>query len=647
MKKASLLLAAVLFSFSVFAQNDQIAPTLTKAELIDYLQGNYSVTNAQSYDGARDAMFEDIDGKSGEITCVYTGYTISFTDRQDAQGSQAANDFNTEHIWPQSFFDSDLPMRSDIHHLYPTRVDVNGARSNFKFDEIPDNQTSTWFRENSNQSSVPTENIDEYSELLNSTSFEPREDLKGNVARSIFYFWTIYQDNNSITSDDTNNEAFFEGMKDVLLIWHDLDPVDSIEVSRSIEIEGVQGNRNPFVHDTTLVRRAFFDGNVTEPDPVPNPVSGFVEDIEASSFDLTYLDGNQEKTILFHYENSITTSDTAGNPFTLTDYETILEAEIEWETGSSDDERIATSFSVIKFEEKSDTVITGPGASSSALLISGVVDATLTGGTPKAVELFVAEDIPDLGVFGIGSANNGGGSDGVEFMLSGSASEGSFIYVATESSNFNAWFDFTPDFVDEASVAINGDDAIELFYDTTKAFTGNEVVIDTFGEPDQDGSDTSWEYTNGWAYRKNFTGPDSTSFNNNNWNFSGVDALEGVSSNADADLPFPAGTYDPGINISNEIDSRTEAPEIIKLLQNYPNPFNPGTVISYSLAKTGNVTLKVYDLIGREVEVLVDELKTVGKYEVRFDGSDLPTGMYVYQLAADGDVRIGKMLLIK
>ncbi len=260
MKKILLLLLSLFLSLPLFAQDDLIAPSLTKAALIDYLQENYTVTKSLSYNAARDAMFEEIDGKSGVITCVYTGYSIQFTDRQDAQGSQAANDFNTEHSWPQSFFDQDSPMRSDIHHLFPTRVDVNGARSNFMFDEIPDEQTDSWWSNNSNQGSIPTENIDDYSELLSNTSFEPREDHKGNLARAMFYFWTIYQDNNSITSDGTDNAAFFENMKDVLLTWHDADPVDSIEVSRSIEIEGFQGNRNPFVHDTTLIRRAYFEG---------------------------------------------------------------------------------------------------------------------------------------------------------------------------------------------------------------------------------------------------------------------------------------------------------------------------------------------------------------------------------------------------
>ena len=261
MKYLYITIAVLLSPSALQAQNDFIHPSKTGEELIDSLQLNYSVTSPKSYNAARDAMFEQIDKKNGnQISCVYTGYTITFTDRQDAQGNQSANDFNTEHIWPQSFFDSDAPMRADIHHLYPTRVDVNGARSNFEFSEIPDQNTNVWYRQDSNQTSIPTENIDEYSELLNGTSFEPREDHKGNVARAIFYFWAIYQDNASIVNDGTDNEAFFNGMKDDLLKWHDLDPVDETEVTRSIGIEQVQGNRNPFVHDTTLVRRAFFGG---------------------------------------------------------------------------------------------------------------------------------------------------------------------------------------------------------------------------------------------------------------------------------------------------------------------------------------------------------------------------------------------------
>lgn len=263
MKKLILTLLLSVSATLLFAQEGFIAPQLTGTDLIVHLQQNYSVTSPQSYNSARDAMFEDIDGPNGVIVCVYTGHSKQFSDRSDAQGNQSAGDFNTEHSWPQSFYDSASPMRTDIHHLYPTRVDVNGARSNYDFDEIPDSDTDRWYRNNSNTTSIPSSNIDEYSELDTDGSrdrFEPREDHKGNVARAMFYFWAIYQNNTAVTSDNTDNEAFFNRMKDVLLSWHDADPVDQTEIDRSVAIENVQGNRNPFVHDTTLVRRAFFGG---------------------------------------------------------------------------------------------------------------------------------------------------------------------------------------------------------------------------------------------------------------------------------------------------------------------------------------------------------------------------------------------------
>lgn len=91
-----------------------------------------------------------------------------------------------------------------------------------------------------------------------------------------------------------------------------------------------------------------------------------------------------------------------------------------------------------------------------------------------------------------------------------------------------------------------------------------------------------------------------------------------------------------------------------KLEQNYPNPFNPSTVISYQLPVSGNVTLKVYDLLGNRVATLIDEYKTVGKYEIEFNShsglsgiKELPSGVYFYQLKAGEFVQTKKMLLIK
>lgn len=277
MKKVFILIIS-FWATQLVAQNDYIHPSKTGTELIDSLQLNYSVTNSLGYSGARDQMYgsSTIDNTDGTLTGVYTGFTIEVAQNTSTARSESfQKGINTEHTWPQSFFDSDEPMRGDIHHLFPTRVEANSARSNYPFAEIPDAQTSTWFRNSSSQSSTPTSNIDEYSELLSGTSFEVREDHKGNTARAIFYFWAIYQDNSSIVNDGTDNEAFFNSMKDVLLTWHDADPVDQSEVDRSLGAESAQGNRNPFIHDTTLVRRAFFGGMAVsneETYSVPNSV---------------------------------------------------------------------------------------------------------------------------------------------------------------------------------------------------------------------------------------------------------------------------------------------------------------------------------------------------------------------------------------
>ena len=130
-------------------------------------------------------------------------------------------------------------------------------------------------------------------------------------------------------------------------------------------------------------------------------------------------------------------------------------------------------------------------ALSQDLVITGVVDGPLTGGLPKAIEICVLNNVADLSVYGVGSANNGGGSDGEEFTFpAGPASAGTFLYVATETTGFSDFFGFAPSFTSGAA-AINGDDAIELF------MSGS--VVDVLGDIHTDGSGQPWEYLDGCA----------------------------------------------------------------------------------------------------------------------------------------------------
>ena len=83
------------------------------------------------------------------------------------------------------------------------------------------------------------------------------------------------------------------------------------------------------------------------------------------------------------------------------------------------------------------------------------------------------------------------------------------------------------------------------------------------------------------------------------------------------------------------------------LSQNYPNPFNPITKISYELRVTSYVSLKVYDMLGKGVAVLVNQKQNGGRYEVEFDGSNLPSGVYYYKIKAGNFEQVKKMMLVK
>jgi len=102
--------------------------------------------------------------------------------------------------------------------------------------------------------------------------------------------------------------------------------------------------------------------------------------------------------------------------------------------------------------------------------------------------------------------------------------------------------------------------------------------------------------------------------------------------------------FEPGIvSVDNELNLVNE----FNLFQNYPNPFNPSTVISYQLPVASNVTLKVYDVLGREIATLVNEEKPAGSYEVDFNANGLSSGVYFYTLRLNDKSYSKSMILMK
>ncbi|MBN2776782.1 MAG: choice-of-anchor J domain-containing protein [Bacteroidales bacterium] len=171
------------------------------------------------------------------------------------------------------------------------------------------------------------------------------------------------------------------------------------------------------------------------------------------------------------------------------------------------------------------------------LMITGIGDGPLTGGEPKVLELYVVNDIPDLSAYTIKNQTNANTSWTGAYTLSGSATAGDFIYVTIVDGtpNFNAFFENTLTPLENGVINLNGDDRVAIF-------DALDNIVDIFGEDGVDGSTTAWDYLDGWAYRNNFTSPTST-FDVADWSFSGINQLEGGTTNATCTSPMPIGTF--------------------------------------------------------------------------------------------------------
>ncbi|MEM7162195.1 MAG: endonuclease [Bacteroidota bacterium] len=285
-------MAIVFFSAVLCAQDPPPPDGLSGQNLRDWLKANWFDSHHSSvgYNAARQAMYSDIDNEAGRVYCVYSGFN------QAASFTTFLNPINAEHTVPQQLFDGNEPMRSDVHHVFPTHMDVNSARGSLPFGENDDNLTDNWYIGDDsdlfNISNVPTSDIDLYSERDINIRFEPREDHKGDVARAVFYFYTMYPDEVGAISE--------LGSLTTLHQWHLQDLPDSKEILRNEKIQELQGNFNPYVSMPELVSLAWdLPSSIREFESVfeiyPNPVGDRIyvkSSIQIENIQLLGIDGS-------------------------------------------------------------------------------------------------------------------------------------------------------------------------------------------------------------------------------------------------------------------------------------------------------------------------------------------------------------------
>ena len=180
-------------------------------------------------------------------------------------------------------------------------------------------------------------------------------------------------------------------------------------------------------------------------------------------------------------------------------------------------------------------VVSMAGSASADLILSGIVDGPLPGGTPKALEFFATADIADLSIYGVELVANANTSPGfsASTALSGSLTAGDYYYVASEAANFTAVFGFAPDLV-TGEVNHNGDDDFNIYE--------NGVLHDVWSGTDGvDNTGTVTDILDSWAYRVDNTGP-STTFDASEWTITPPNSLDGLDA-AGTNAAVPFGTF--------------------------------------------------------------------------------------------------------
>lgn len=209
-----------------------------------------STFDGVTYGDAR-YMLDETDrdpSQSGNIILIYLGTSVSGV-------WDSGNTWNREHIWPQSLLgvsadNSTVNSASDLHNLKPSNPAENSSRGN-KF----------------------------FGNSTTSETYEPRDEVKGDIARILFYMDIMYDELSLIVANE--GSIYQMGNLDALLAWHTEDPVDDFEMYRNQKIEAFQGNRNPFIDHPEFVDKIYGNTQTTSIDEVTYMFGSMIESIYA------------------------------------------------------------------------------------------------------------------------------------------------------------------------------------------------------------------------------------------------------------------------------------------------------------------------------------------------------------------------------
>jgi endonuclease I len=262
--------------FSVSTSNEPegyylAAEGLVGEDLQDALHDIIDDHDAHSYTYVWTAFYTTDVKPNGMVWDIYSDipggdppYEYTLGEDQGGIGGAEGNGYTREHSWPRSWFGGEVaPMNSDIYAIYPCDAHVNGNRGNYPYGEV-DNATWT----SMNGSKVGPCTVDGYT----GTVFEPIDAYKGDLARTYFYMVTRYYGEDAAWpgSPMTDGANLLPWAEEMLLEWHENDPVSQKEVARNNAAYLIQDNRNPFIDHPDFVMQMFRPLSVSDPAVLPD-----------------------------------------------------------------------------------------------------------------------------------------------------------------------------------------------------------------------------------------------------------------------------------------------------------------------------------------------------------------------------------------
>jgi endonuclease I len=498
--------------------------------------------------------------------------------------------YNREHIVPQSVFNEGSPMKSDIHFVVPTDGYVNNRRSSYAFGEV---SNASWT--SMNGSKLGSNTYPGYS----GTVFEPIDEFKGDIARMLFYFATRYEtqiDSWSHTMfNGTEDQVFADWFLDMIIEWHNNDPVNQRELDRNQAAYNYQGNANPFIDHPEWVAQIWNPDPDTESPSAPTNLvvsnetsSGFILNWDASSDNVGVTGYDVYKDGAYVNTTSNTNYQYTGlSP--LTSYDLYVKAK-----------DAANNISDASVTVVGTTTDSGSPGTSTELFFTEYIEGSSNN---KALEIgnFTDSTI-DLTSYSIQKVSNGSGSWIDEYNLSGSLNPNDVFVIANGSA--------VADITNTADVTVggsplnfNGNDAIGLFK--------NGTLIDLIGNPN-----SSADFAKDVTLRRKaeITNPNTTFDLVGEWDSYPQDTFDGLGNHT-----LPVNSYQ---NLNFTI---------------YPNPSN-GIINIQGI--TNLDTIKIYNVQG----VLVYSIINFNQ-NLSIDISTLNTGMYIVEIQTNNRLGTYKLLI--